>query len=86
MALWLELVDKAIHANPSVFKLWQGFSDDDTVLAEQSLPRKLAGPGWRLLSHSVCSESDPPSDLVNAAFRPASFLLAGHSSSPACLI
>ena len=42
LALWLELVDKAIHANPSVYKMWQGFSDDDTVLAEQSLPRKLA--------------------------------------------
>ena len=42
LALWLELVDKAIHANPSVFKLWQGFSDDDTVLAEQSLPRGYA--------------------------------------------
>ena len=43
LALWLELVDKAIHANPSVSKMWQGFSDDDTVLAEQSLPGRF----WR---------------------------------------
>ena len=42
LALWLEHVDKAIYANPSVSEMWQGFSADDTPLAEQSLPRKLA--------------------------------------------
>ena len=42
LALWLEYVDKAIYANPSVSQMWQGFSADHTPLAEQSLPRKLA--------------------------------------------
>ena len=32
LAFWLELVDKAIHANPSVFKLWQGFSQQHSNL------------------------------------------------------
>ena len=42
LPLWLEHMDKALHANPSVSQEWQGFSADTSPLAEQSLPRKLA--------------------------------------------
>ena len=40
--IWLEEIDKAIIVNPDVFRQWKGDATDRSI-AEQSLPRKLAG-------------------------------------------